>query len=104
MARAGIDTLASVNNTATGVVVPSGRRQWISWTYEPIGSVTGGVNLQLKARLTEDGIWFNIGKVRTLIGGEFVIGNIPVPTFQTRVDQAGVITGGGTIRATIMYG
>ena len=104
MARAGVDTLVSVNNTATGIVVASGRRQWLSWSYEPIGNVTGGVNLQLKARLTEDGLWFDVGAPRTLVAGELIIGNIPVPMFQSRVDQAGAITGGGSIRATIMYG
>lgn len=104
MARAGIKTLDAINNTATGVAVQSGRRQWISWSYEPNGTVTGGVNLQLKVRITNNGLWFDIGPPRTDPAGKFIYGNIPIPIYEARVDQTGAITGGGTITATIMYG
>jgi hypothetical protein len=104
MARAGVITLNAVDDTTQGTPVQSGRRQWVSWSYEPTGTVTGGVNLQFQVRLTETGLWFDVGPARTDIAGRFIVGNIPVPIYEARANQTGAITGGGTITATIMYG
>ncbi len=104
MARAGQTTLDAVNSTTLGTPIPSGRRQWVSWSYEPNGTVTGGVNLQFQLRITLNGIWFDIGPPKTDILGRLVVGNISTPIFESRVIQTGAITGGGTITATILYG
>lgn len=104
MARSALKTLDAVNNTALGTAIQSGRRQWLSWSYEPDGTVSGGVSLQLQIRISDTGIWYNVGDVQTDPAGKFAIGNVPIPVFEARVNQTGAITGGGTITAYIMYG
>jgi hypothetical protein len=104
MAREGQPTLTAVTGTVEGTPIQSGRRQWLSWSYEPDGVVTGGVNLQLQVRITSTGIWFDVGDVQTDVNGKFVIGNVPIPVYDARVNQTGAITGGGSITANIMYG
>lgn len=103
MARSALTTLTAINSTTLGTAIQSGRRQWLSWSYEPDGSVTGGVSLQLQVRIVSDGLWFNVGDPQTDNAGKFSIGNVPIPVFESRVNQTGAITGGGTITAHIMY-
>lgn len=105
MARGvGVISLDAVTITTDGTAVRSGRRAYLSWAYEPTGTVTGGVSVQSWIRLLDGiGIWYPLGDSYTNIAGHYTFGSTPTLVYEAKLVQTGIISGGGSITGRILF-